>query len=175
MAGERQRVPVSIINFNVYYGNSRLIGVGDEATLPSCSQMSSEVSGAGVGGTIDMPVVGHFDSMTCSIKFRSVERDAELLQQRGRHDLVFRGAQQVFDGAGGQVNVEGFVAFVGVISKGTELGTLKVGAPIDRSKEFEVVYYRELLNGEELLEIDKLNMVYRVRGVDQLSDVRRNI
>ena len=49
--------------------------------------MTSEVQGAGIAGTIDTPVLGHFGSLTLNLTWRSVTREIFKLAQQQAHDL----------------------------------------------------------------------------------------
>ena len=40
--------------------------------------------------------------------------------------------------------------------------------------EQELLYYKVEVDGEELVELDKLNFVYKVRGVDLMAQIRAN-
>ena len=43
---------------------------------------------------------------------------------------------------------------------------------MDTQMEFEVVYMKIYLDNRERIELDKYNYIYKVDGVDQLTDVR---
>lgn len=174
MANEKNRVPATLIDYAVYRGNSRLIGTGD-ITLPSIKSQTSEISGAGIGGAVELPVLGHFDSMTVQITFRTMETSAAELMVPAAQDLVFRASQQIYDGAGGQLNTEGIVVYCRAIAKGNELGSLKPGEAMDGNVELEVLRLRVVKGGVEQYEIDKLNGIYRVLGVDYSAGVRADL
>ena len=53
-------IPTKINKYNVYNQGNRLLGTGDEVTLPSFEASSETVSGAGVLGEFDDPTVGYF-------------------------------------------------------------------------------------------------------------------
>lgn len=52
------------------------------------------------------------------------------------------------------------------------LGKVSVGKATDSKKEFAVDYLKVEYDGEEVLEIDKLNMICKIKGVDYLADLR---
>ena len=43
----------------------------------------------------------------------------------------------------------------------------------DSETEFEVIYMKVLVNGKELIEIDKYNFIAKFDGKDQLASVRK--
>lgn len=63
-------IPSKINSYNVYNDAERLIGVGDEVTLPDFEAMAETISGAGILGELDDPTVGHFSNMEMEIPFR---------------------------------------------------------------------------------------------------------
>ena len=69
-------IPSKINNYNVYNVAERLIGVGDEVTLPDFEAMADTISGAGILGEVDDPTVGHFSNMEMEIPFRLVDHEA---------------------------------------------------------------------------------------------------
>lgn len=48
-------IPSKINNYNVYNVAERLIGVGDEVTLPDFEAMADTISGAGILGEVERP------------------------------------------------------------------------------------------------------------------------
>jgi hypothetical protein len=174
LGNELNRVPTTLIDYAAYLGNSRLMGTG-EVTLPSISAITSDVSGAGIGGKVEMPVMGHFDSMTLGISFRTVELAAAELMIPEAKDIVLRASQQIYDGAGGSIKSEGVVVYARVMPKSNELGALKPGDPIDGKVELEVLRIRVVKAGVELYEIDKLNGIYKVLGFDYTASVRADL
>lgn len=174
MGNEINRIPTVLIDYAVYLGNSRLIGTG-EVTLPSIAAQTTEVSGAGIGGNLEIPVLGHFDSMVVGIAFRTQEIDAAELMRPVSHDLVFRASQQVYDGAGGNIKTEPVVVYARCMPKSQDLGKLKAGEAIDGKVELEVSRLRVVKDGRELMEIDKLNGIYRVLGTDYSASVRSDL
>lgn len=55
------------------------------------------------------------------------------------------------------------------------LGTFKQHENAEFSSSFTCTYIRQVLDGEELLQLDYLANIFRVGGVDQLTDYRINI
>ena len=75
-------IPTKINKYNVYNQGNRLLGTGDEVTLPSFEASSETVSGAGVLGEFDDPTVGYFSNMELEIPFRVLDQEAvDMLDQ----------------------------------------------------------------------------------------------
>ena len=88
-------IPSKINSYNVYNDAERLIGVGDEVTLPDFEAMAETISGAGILGELDDPTVGHFSNMEMEIPFRVLDREAtDMLDMTKAVRLTLRAAQQ---------------------------------------------------------------------------------
>ena len=55
------------------------------------------------------------------------------------------------------------------------MGSLQPGAATDSEQEFEVIYIKLFVDGDEVLEIDKYNFVCRINGNDLLASVRSDL
>lgn len=157
----------------MYNSGQELIGVA-QVDFPSIQHMTTEVKGAGIG-VIDMPVIGMMQAMSMTLNFRTVTRDSFALLAAAFNHLECWGNIQVAEhGSGRLLAVQHKVVVRGVFKNLTP-GKMAVAETQDRSIEIEVVYFKELYGGREHLEIDKMNLIYVVDGVDQLAAVRANI
>ena len=165
-------VPEKINEYNVYQKGNRMIGVVPDVELPGIKMKTSTVIGAGMLGELDSPAIGQFESMTQELKFNVLYSSAiDMLSPLEAVDLTFRASQQVYDKNGGY-------AFKGL--RIVEQGRVKEFKPgklvrangMEATVILEVTYILFEVDGEPMLEIDKLNQVYKVRGKDMLADVR---
>lgn len=164
-------IPEKLINFRVYENGTNFAGLVD-AELPSLESMTETVSGAGIAGEYDSPVIGHYQSMTLSLSWRTPTPRLLALAAPKVHQLDLRGAIQVNDAANGQYKAVPLRVTVNCTPKNTEPGKLEVGSPMDSSNEFEVTYLKIWYDGKEYIEIDKLNFICKIDGVDYLAAVR---
>ena len=109
-----KNIPTKINNYNVYNEGEKLLGVGDELTLPDFEATSETVSGAGILGEIDDPTIGHFGNMQLEIPFRTLDSGVTL----------------------------------------------------------NILYILIEVNGESVVELDKMNPTYKVNGVDLLAEYK---
>lgn len=168
-------IPEKIVNYNVYDEGKKLVGVAGEITLPSLEAMSEEISGAGIAGSYESPTPGHFGSITMEIPFRTlIESTFSLLEPRGR-TLTFRASQQSYDVASGRIAHRGLKITVKTMPKSISLGTLGIGKPTETSNTVEVMYLKIEENGVVLLELDKINFIFVVNGIDVFADIRKHI
>ncbi len=164
-------VPEKLINCMVYREGQNLMGYAD-VQLPSIEAMTDTIKGAGIAGEVDSPTIGHYQSMTVTINFRSTTEDFTSLATQQAHKLDIRGAVQVYDAADGAYKVQAVKAVLSAIPKKTDLGKLDAGASQENSWEGEVVYLKLFVEGTERIEIDKYNFISKINGVDQMADVR---
>ena len=165
-------IPEKINDFNVYDEGDKLLGISDEVSLPEINELTSEISGPGLLGPIDSPTVGKFENMEMEVPFRTLYESAfRLMKSLSSVHLTLRGAVQISDG-------EGNVDFVGmrVVVRGKKKslvpGKFKQGEGTGASVKFSLTYLMIELNGKQRLEIDKLNSIFRVDGVDMLAAIR---
>lgn len=168
------QIPERLTNFNAYNDGKKLVGTVD-VELPEVAFMTDTISGAGIAGEIDSPVVGMVQSMTSTITWRTVTKAASVLAAPKIHAIELRGSQEVFDQSTGTKRAQPLRVAMRVQPKNLSLGSLEVGSSTGTESEFEVTYLKVILDGEEIIEIDKFNFIYKVDGTDYLADVRENI
>ena len=59
MAAGSNKIPERLIGFRVYNDNNDLLGIAT-VTLPMIEAMTDTVSGAGIAGEVESPVLGHY-------------------------------------------------------------------------------------------------------------------
>lgn len=173
MAGNK--VSERLIHFRVYNDGNDMLGIAT-VDLPEITPMSDTVSGAGIAGEVESGILGHFESMTTTFTWRTIERKAiSLCSQRKAHAVEVRGSQQVYDAATGTYSTVPVRASMRISLKSAPLGTFKPGATTDTEQEFEVLYLKLYVDGKETLEIDKYNFIAKINGVDDLASVRKDL
>ena len=168
-------IPEVINGFNVYDGDGNVqVGITDEMSMAELASKVATVTGAGIAGSYDVPVLGHFDSITQDIPFRILYKPifqfANPMKQVG---LTVRGAIQVTNKSTGVSDFAGFRYVVKGRSKTITPGNLKPGDVMGSKVSIEAVYILYEIDGEKLIEIDKLNNIYRIDGVDLMEKVRK--
>ena len=167
-------VPELINNFNVYKGGNALIGLSAEVKLPDLSQISETISGAGILGEYDSAIVGAYSSTEMEIPFRTLDDDIfTLMNPTEVLDLTLRASQQYMVKATGQQDYKGMRVVVRGKMKKFTPGTVKQGTQMNASVTVEVFYILIEVDGKKMLELDKLNSIFVVNGVDVLSKVKK--
>ena len=167
-------IPESINRFNLYMKGNRLIGVTSEVSLAELSAITNTISGAGIAGEIESAVIGMFGSMKQEIPFRMLSKDMlKLYNPLEPIELTLRASEQSTVRGSGAIDFQGMrVVFRGrPIS--VKLGTMKQGGQMDSSVTLELDYIMIEVDGETMFELDKLNDVFVVDGVDILEKVRK--
>jgi P2 family phage contractile tail tube protein len=168
-------IPEKVVNFNVYDGTDKLIGVSGEVTLPNLEAMSETISGAGIAGEYESPTPGHFGSTSMEIPFRVLyDSSFDLMEPTGR-SIVLRASQQSYDVAGGKIEYRALKITIKTLPKALDLGKLGVGKMTETKNTVEILYIKVEENSKTLLELDKLNFVFKVNGKDVLAKIRSQI
>lgn len=164
-------IPEKIAEYNVYSRGNRLIGVAGEVELPELKMKTSTVSGAGIGGEIDSPTPGQWESMEMEIPFNIIYGGfLDLLGEGNVASLTLRAAQQTTTRLGGSVYKPLRVVVTGKV-KAFKLGKLAGGDAMDSGVTLELTYLMVENGGKKAIEIDKLNDVYLVGGKDMLAAI----
>lgn len=168
---EKTNIPDKINAFKVYGNKSELVGVSGEVSLPDIESVTSAISGAGIAGEIDTPAIGIFNSIEQEIPFTSVYSDCfSIYNPLKAVTLTLRGSLQVMNRETGSINFKGVkVTFKGLPKKITG-GTVKLGEGITPSVTLELLYYKLEVDSNVMIEVDKLNSVFKVNGVDILKN-----
>lgn len=147
--------------------------VADEVScqLPSIEKPTQEIKGAGILGPIDMPITGQVNSMVFSISARSINSGAAELAKPGVQQLELRFIRDVMLGDGNMIQ-EGTKIFISGVNKKYDPGKVEDSTTMDGSIEFEVLRYRQVIEGKEVLLIDKLNSIYKINGIDYMEKIR---
>lgn len=166
------QIPEKINAFNVYQDGVKHIGISDEVTLPNVEELTETISGPGILGEIDSPSYGLFSGLELEIPFRTLFANVfNLMRALTSINITLRGSIQVQD-AEGNVNFVGMRVVVRGRKKGFTPGSVKQGAAMGSSVKLELSYILVEIDGNNELEIDKLNSIYKVGGIDMLAKVR---
>lgn len=164
----------SVINFAVYEDSVEYVGVAG-VTLPNLAAIVQTLSGAGIAGNVEVPVLGHYDVMSLTLNFRTTTEHSVRLSEPRRHNIDLRMAQQIEDTVAGEVKVQSIKHVLVVVPKTDTGGTVAPAAPTNGSGEYSVRYWATYIDGAKVREIDPLNFICEVNGVDHLADVRKAI
>lgn len=173
MAGTNQ-IPERLITFRCYRNGNDLLGVAT-VTLPQFQAMTDTVSGAGIAGEVETPVLGHYSSITATVSFRTISTDVATLASQMAHPLDFRGSQQIYDASSGNFVTQAIKLSIRGVPKNVNLGNFEVGATTGTEVEMECTYVKLDVGGKTMVEIDKYNSIARFGDTDALESLRKDL
>jgi len=162
-------LPRTLKNMMLFNEGSAYLGETQSVTLPTLTRKMEERRLGGMNGpaSLDMGMEALEASFVCGGPMRDVLRQFGVTTIDGVY-LRFAGAYQRDD--------SGAVDAIEVIMRGRhseiEMGEQEVGEPGEFSVTSALVYYKLVWNGRTEIEIDFLNMVEMIGGVDRLAEQR---
>lgn len=165
-------VPEKLNDFSIFLsGKPNLKGVAD-LQLPSLESLTETVNGSGMLGEYDSPAYGHFQSMKFTINWRVTSDELLDFYKPEAITVDCRLANQDYDAIKGHHDFKPNRVLVhGLVTK-NDLGKVQKASPYEGSTEIEVLYLKLEREGRVLLEIDKINYIYVVDGVDYAARLR---
>lgn len=161
-------IPEKVAMWNGYIGKKQLSGLID-AEMPSITFLTDTISGAGIAGELDSALIGQTEAMETVLNFRLPTKEALELMSPNGTKLTLRAGMQTIDKSTGTTLPQGFRVVMSIKPKGLELGSLTVGEGTETSVTFEVLAISVYVADASIVEIDKLNGVFRINGVDYLA------
>lgn len=164
------KIPSQIVDFSLYNLNDRLMGHGDEITLPKITSLTSEVDLA--AGKIDVPGM-RTENMEMEIPFNLFDEEAAGVVSLNKvTTVVVRGSAQKMDTESHNFDYSGLKVTAKGFSKEVDLGTLKRSDKMDSKITLTLTYIKvEDAEGNVFIEHDKLNGTLIING----EDVREGI
>lgn len=165
-------LPRKLKHINLFNDGQSYVGQVEEVNLPTLTRKMEEWRAGGMNAPIKTDQ--GMEALTMDFTCGGIMDDA--LRQFGviEHDgvmLRFAGSYQRDD--------TGAVAAVEVVTRGRhsaiEMGSAKTGENSPFKVTSELSYFKLSIDGEEVIEIDILNMIEKINGEDRLADHRKAI
>lgn len=167
-------LPDKINNFNVYDGKTKLVGVSAEVTLPSFEPLTETLNVAGLAGEIESEVIGSFGSMKVEIPFENLTEDFFAFAA-STNPIIIRGSMEVFNTQTQDKSKKQIVITIKGRTLKINPGTFKKGGKGQPSITKEITYIKIMINNTTQVELDKLNNIFKLGGVDLLAEIRSQI
>lgn len=164
--------PAAYINFEIYEDAVRCCGIAS-VQLPSIAYQTITISGAGLMGNIEVPVLAMIDNMTCIINWLEPTGDAINLMTPERHQIDCRVASEKWVVEDAEIAVQADKYVILIRPKNFNPGTIAPMSAADTSGEYVVYYLAAYKDGVQLYEIDKQAQKFVVNGVDYYDDIAR--
>ena len=161
-------IPQTLFNTNMFIAGQSLQGDVPSLSLPKVTVKTEEYRGGGMDASVAMDM--GLEKLESSFATNGIRR--EVLKYFGAFDQTgfnasFRGA---FKGQKGAVT-----AVVATLRGGlreVDPGEWSAGSKAEFKYAVDVTYYKLEIDGRVMFEIDPINCVRVIDGVDQLADVR---
>jgi P2 family phage contractile tail tube protein len=161
-------IPQVLSNMNAFVDGVSFAGDVPTLSLPKLTQKTDDYQGGGMSAPIEMAM--GLEKLEAAFTTNGVRREA--LKYFGLADqtacaIVFRGA---FRGLKGTVTPVVVTLRGGI--KEVDMGDWKPGDKAEIKHAIKAVYYKLEIDGRVMYEIDPLNMIQVIDGVDQLAEER---
>lgn len=166
-------MPRALKNFNIFNDAQSYQGIASEVVLPKLTRKLEEFRGAGMDGPVDIDLGQEKLELEWTVK----GFDLKVMRQYGYVGLAgiplrFNGAYQEDENCtvqAVQISVRGRHAEI-------DNGTAKGGeSNADTKIKSSLTYYKLTVDNEDIIEIDLINFIFIVNGVDQLAAMRNAI
>ena len=165
-------IPTVVHDYNVYKDGNKIVGTTGEVTLPDFEPMTSAISGAGLLGEFEEVIIGQFKSLTMNIQFRTLCDDIfKFMDPTEAVELTLRASRQEMKSDSG-VEYGGMRIVIRGKLKSFSPGKLKQADQMGSSISLELSYILIEFNGKTMLELDKLNSIFKVNDKDLMERVR---
>lgn len=162
-----------VINFAVYENGSEFLGMA-KCTMPDMIQKVFTVNGAGIAGDVEIPAIGHIDSMKASFEFTDSNDGAYKLSESRRHLLDCRVAHEDLDKTKGVLAVSSHKYVIDCIPISRNGGDVAPVTSHTRTVEVSVLSVKEYVDGKLVSDIDPINFRFvDVSGKNRLAEVAK--
>jgi len=167
-------LPRKLKNLNLFNDANSYVGVVKSVTLPPLGRKMESYRGGGMNG----PVKADLGFSDDGIQFEWKTGGLDLIALRQFGAVNASGIALRFAGAF-QRDDTGDVSAVEVVMRGRhetiEMGDAQPGEDTEHSITTTCSYYKLIVDNEDIIEIDLLNFIEKVNGVDMLEKQRAAI
>lgn len=163
-------LPKKLKNMNLHYQGGSFLGLVSSCTIPTLARTMEDYRGGGMDGSvaIDMGQEPIDFEWSCGGFMEDVLNDYGVVGVAGVM-VRFNGAYQN-DQSGGVTAVE---MVVNGRHEEIETGEAKPGKDTEFNVKTRCAYFKLTVDGRVKIEIDVLNFIFTVNGVDRLAEQRR--
>lgn len=157
------RIPKMLHAFAVFMDGSNYMGIAEQVQLPNLTIVTEDTRAGGLDAAIKQDMgMEPLDSVIDWLEWEpAILKRFGLTTDTTR--LTIRGSQE-----GRTSNDTIIVEMTGRVLE-QDLGSLQAGQRSKPKTSFNAEYLKITINGEDVVEIDVLNMIRKIGGVDQLE------
>ena len=156
------------INADTAYCEGELVARNVTLTLPEVTHVLGTVNTA--LGEAEIPLFGLVESMEATIQKIGVDRGLARVCALKNKEIEFRWAQQVTTSSGA-LKTEGCKAFLRFIPKSIPSIEVIPGESVELEIPGVVMRYRLVVDGREILLVDKIAGICNINGIDYAKSV----
>ena len=163
-----------VFDANVYINNASKHGQASEITCPDVNYIMNDYNSLGMIGTARFP--NGIESMEATIKWTYPDNDAQTAMANPFKavDVMVRSSKADYDNAGLVEEKPVLILMRGFPIK-HQGGSFTPKTDVEVESTLAVNYYKLEVDGEEIIEVDAINNIFKVDGEDLLEDRRKNL
>jgi P2 family phage contractile tail tube protein len=163
-----------VFNARVYIDGTDFIGKAEEVDLPKIKFKFADTKALGIYADSELPT--GLDKLEAKIKFNSVYPEFVALASDPftARTVIIRAPYQVW-AQQGVIKTAPLRAELRGFFKESDSGKLKKADSAEAEATMSVIYYKLEVDGQEIIEIDVLNNIYKIKGEDKLRDYTQAI
>lgn len=163
-----------VTNANMYLDGNSLLGKLEEIQLPVIKFKAAEHKALGMIGVVEF--FSGIEKLEAKAKWNSFYNDVllKVADPFKTLSVQVRSSVETY-GATGRTEEKPLVAYMTVQSKDFPAGTFKQHDNAELESTLNVIYYKLVIDGKDIVEIDVMSNIYKVNGVDVLATYRANI
>lgn len=161
----------NLTDYEVYRAGARSIGFAT-VDLPELTNISTDLSGAGIAGDFSMPSPGMLEDMEITFHWHTIHGDVTFLFAHQAHELTLMGSQNVYDSATSKFRAQQVKIMVRGVPHKMTLGKFERASETESESTLGIDYIKITVDGSEVLEYDKFNFVFRINGYDYMAGTR---
>ena len=166
-------VQQTLINFELYLNGEHEGFAASSIDLPEVAFLTNEVKGAGILGTVEVPVLGHTENLQSTIHSHVLPTAAvKIFNQKQTVRIAAYGAAQVYDSATGEVSAEPIRVEMRCWPQSLNLGKFEPGEQMETEVVVTLDTLKITCRDETLLELDKFNYSYGISGANVIDDLQ---
>jgi hypothetical protein len=166
--------PFSLKQYNVYpNAGGALIGVAD-VVMPKLMFVKDTISGAGIAGSLSVPVMGNVQPMQCTINWHVNSVPAFALFQGNGQQVRIMSDVYNFNNASGLFSDVAEEVVMTLFSSEHDLGKREASVKAIVSQVYDVTFLLVVFQGKTMWQIDPMSDVCVLNGVDVNVGARAN-
>lgn len=170
------KIATKTIQYSIYDktdGKTTFVEDTTSYTRPELAMLTDGVSGSGIMGEIDMPTQGQLDSMEVEVVLNKTNARVIEMFAPGAHKMEARWVTNVLNSATGKSAIQANKEIITYLPKTLAMGEVVNNETNEATLTGEVLTYQYIIDGKEVIKIDKLNNVFKVNGKDYSSAIRK--